>query len=650
MKKFALFSNDYLTIPANQRAFSWGKRQVEDLIRDLTLAGDSAHYFGPIIVTKTARPAFIDDEYSNTIEYYVDDGQQRITTLFLFANEIRRAMTALGGPPGAIEDLRKLIFIRHGGLKPRLTNAQPALEYYLRHVLDDPTAVAPPAERAPAMTAMDEVRTYLRKMLEGKSLADLLRWKNRILNQAMFEWVDIGGLGLNRYLTFDAINSRGLPLSEFDKIKNFCLLLATERGHALPIESSWYDALVELQKFGVADRTTERAFIAEVFSVFHNRPTPEDRVHDEFVREYRSLLSSNDAALLAELGSFISVWTRYARSFAFLSANVSLRNYGTNSSTAAGRWLDRLDNMGLPTITRAILATCHMQFGASDFERIAESSEVYTFRIHAVMRKRKDANKKILTRIANKVMRKGGDIASVIKQLCAILERDASLKAIVTELGNGTPKYNYDPRTGGWAHCYYFLYEYELSVSPLGVEPLPYAKNKEVIKNTQEHILPQGHRDGGWWEARWDAIRAEEFKHRLGNLVLTSDNFALGRKPIAEKLDAPPPTHCFNHSKATNSEKLIRNYTDGSQWSEGSILKREFDMLVFAAKRWHLGCSNDVGSIALPSAFGALGFGPIVVTSASECVDSEDLDGSGDLVDDGSDSPGAVDEDEFDEE
>ena len=45
-------SGKVLTVPANQRAFSWGVSQVDDLISDLKLAGTQAHYLGTVIVSR----------------------------------------------------------------------------------------------------------------------------------------------------------------------------------------------------------------------------------------------------------------------------------------------------------------------------------------------------------------------------------------------------------------------------------------------------------------------------------------------------------------------------------------------------------------------------------------------------------------------
>ena len=621
MNKFAdICSGRYFTIPENQRGFSWGADQVKDVIADLQLANTQSHYMGPLIVSRTEKADFQDDDLTTTVEFILEDGQQRLTTLFIFANEIQKEMVFRAVHPVHAQQLESYVFLKHQGKKLRLQNRQSALQDYLSFILIG--TPAPPAERVPAMQALDVVQKEIRSFVSNLSDQELLAWKQRISNSALFVWVDLAEAGVNRYLTFDAINSRGLPLSEFDKIKNFCILVFSVRKITVSdVASNWYKALVQLEKYGADSRANEADFIAEIYSAYHNKPVSHRDVHAAFVSKYRALLSNADAALEADICHFIGLWETYARSFGFLCCRKRSSYYGSVCNLEGGKWLDRLDNMDLPTITRPVLAAAHLKFSNTEFADVVRACEIYTFRVHAVIRKRKDANATKIVELANEVLRGGKDIAHVLRKICGWLATYAPLARVIADLADGKPKYAYDQTVSGWAYCYYFLYEYELSVSPAGVAPLPYETNKESVKNQQEHILPQQHRDGGWWEAHWpDRAKAEEFKHRFGNLVLTVNNLALGRKPIGEKLVSPAPTHCYTHSNATNSEKRMSNFTDGSAWKEMNILKREIELLKFAAERWNLKCSNDNGTIDLPTEFSSTGTNSIVV-NCEECVD-----------------------------
>jgi len=160
-------------------------------------------------------------------------------------------------------------------------------------------------------------------------------------------------------------------------------------------------------------------------------------------------------------------------------------------------------------------------------------------------------------------------------------------------------------------------------VSPEGTEPLPYAEDDEAKKNTQEHILPQQHRDGAWWETHWpDAAAADNYKHRLGNLVLSSGNQTLSRKMFALKCDDPSADYSFISDRATNAEKKIPQYSpDGQTWQQDQIIRREYDMLVFATKRWSVPCCADNATYYLSETFASRGMEAISV-SVPDCIRS----------------------------
>jgi hypothetical protein len=380
----------------------------------------------------------------------------------------------------------------------------------------------PPATKTPPMVAMELCRNYIRNRISKLLQPSILDWKNKIANQAKFIWVDLKSEGVNRYLTFDAINSRGLPLSEFDKIKNFCILLDSNRSLSLQAEEEWYKSISHLADFGVASRTDESTFISEALAVFFNQKVGQDKVHAAFVESFSPLLTRSDSVMESKLSEFVQSWEPLAKSFGFVASKRRVPHYGTLCTKAAGNWMNRLDNMELPGITRVLLTACHHIFSPSDFELVARACEIFTFRFYAVMGYRKDRHSGPILKLAHQVLMRKVSLPEVLGRICQWLKEHASLAQVLDELASGRAKYYHDRDVKGWAHCYYFLYEYELFNSPTGVAPIPWESSGEGRKNTQEHILPQTHRDNGWWETEWpDEAEADRFKHRLGNLTLT---------------------------------------------------------------------------------------------------------------------------------
>nr|WP_312295487.1 DUF262 domain-containing HNH endonuclease family protein [Brevundimonas diminuta] len=624
-----LFQGKQYVIPENQRGFSWTAREFSNLTDDLVLADGHAHYMGPLIVSRT-DDFVLDEAYETIVEYTLEDGQQRLTSLIILVNEIRLRMIELGDGGGHVGELTKLLFFQKNGYQRRIRNTNPGLDQYLSYILTD--APQPPANRTPPMAAMDRVRAAAKSFVAGLDVAQLAIWKGRVLNQAKFILVDLKTENINRYLAFDAINSRGLALSEFDKIKNFCILVASSRTIDVKPDAAWYDAIGHLDAFELTSRNDEAAFITELYNSFHNVSVGQAGVHDAFVERYKPLLAGADAVLENDFLSFVNFWEPYARSFSFIASKSRRSKYGELCTAVAGGWLDRLDNMDLATILRPILAASHLRMNQADFESIARICEIYTFRVYGVIQARKDRNAARHVALANEVLRINKPAPEIISKICELVSANAPLSRVLSKLSNGEPKYAYDSRMPGWNQCYYFLYEYEIGHSPPGVTPLPWASSKDRKVITQEHILPQGHRDSGWWESHWpDEAKADKFKHRLGNLALTANNAALGRKSIADKLNGPGK-HYFNAAQATNSEKRVGNFTDGVSWTQDEILAREFEQLEFAAKRWSVPCCSDNGVIVLPDVFDSLdGESRTITVQYDDCMSEpgEDLEEEG---------------------
>jgi hypothetical protein len=79
-----LDGNHHFFIPSYQRGFRWDKKQVEDLLKDISKFAEDAekgdfYCLQPIVVQK-----------QNENEWIVVDGQQRLTTLYLLLNYIKR--------------------------------------------------------------------------------------------------------------------------------------------------------------------------------------------------------------------------------------------------------------------------------------------------------------------------------------------------------------------------------------------------------------------------------------------------------------------------------------------------------------------------------------------------------------------------------
>jgi hypothetical protein len=95
-----------------------------------------------------------------------------------------------------------------------------------------------------------------------------------------------------------------------------------------------------------------------------------------------------------------------------------------------------------------------------------------------------------------------------------------------------------------------------------------------------------------------------------------------GRKMFALKCSDPGADYSYTSDRATNAEKKIPQYSsDGQTWQQDEIIRREYDMLVFATKRWSVPCCGDNATYYLPEAFSSRGFDTIFV-SVPDCIRS----------------------------
>jgi len=117
-------------IPENQRGFSWKNNHVDDLFHDLELAGDQSHYLGPVIVSKLEGEDFQDDELATVGKFTLEDGQQRITSFMIIANELRLRADQLELEPIHASELSRIVFYQQNGKQLRLENRNPNLQQF----------------------------------------------------------------------------------------------------------------------------------------------------------------------------------------------------------------------------------------------------------------------------------------------------------------------------------------------------------------------------------------------------------------------------------------------------------------------------------------------------------------------------------------
>ena len=113
-----LFRKRLFSVPDYQRGYSWEVRQVEEFLEDLELLGPHRyHYTGTVVLHESDSGARPMDEDGNTyVPVEIVDGQQRLTTIVLLLDGIRRSLIGFSDTAKGLSQGIKKNFIATKGL------------------------------------------------------------------------------------------------------------------------------------------------------------------------------------------------------------------------------------------------------------------------------------------------------------------------------------------------------------------------------------------------------------------------------------------------------------------------------------------------------------------------------------------------------
>jgi len=124
-------------IPYYQRNYSWEEEQLIDLWDDLNfLKNGKRHYFGTILIKDIEKTKKVSDLQAYNI-YEVIDGQQRLTTISIFLNEILKEMGDTDIKKVDIDGLKKLYLKFNKIYLLELLNEDK--DFFRNYIIDDKT-------------------------------------------------------------------------------------------------------------------------------------------------------------------------------------------------------------------------------------------------------------------------------------------------------------------------------------------------------------------------------------------------------------------------------------------------------------------------------------------------------------------------------
>ena len=546
----AVLAHNRLSVPLNQREYSWEEEHVQALFQDFAnaiLEGPVSYFLGTIVLTGATR--------ENRPE--VADGQQRLATTTILLAAIRDYFWHHEDQVRATaitQEYLSSIELETEQMVPQLRLNVDDNEFFTKYVLSQPDSidrdVVPSKEsHVKIKKAVDIASAHIVQILApiggSNHATTLIKWVSFIKEYAQVILLIVPD-HLNAFMMFETLNDRGLRASQADLLKNH--LLRRTGDNTSESQQRWAEMLGALESLAIDDIVVT---YLRHFVICEHGPTRErelfSRVANTVTSKHNALeFLSNTAKRAAPYSALFNpqhvVWNRYGKSTRdHVKAILELRVQQIRPLMFAV--LTNFEECELRSAF-SMFVNWSVRFLIAGGGRGGTLDRYYGLRAADVTR---------------------GDVKTA-KQLSAKMEEwvpsDAAFEAAFSEA-----------RVSQAHLARYYLRLLERQASQSGPEVIP---NDEEAINL-EHILPVT--PGEQWPD-FEPEVAKVFHKRLGNMVLlpADENVALGNRGFEEKKAV------FKESRLT----LTAGVKDYDSWTPGDISKRQTYLAKIAVRAWPL--------------------------------------------------------------
>lgn len=598
-----LFQTGRPCIPNFQRGYSWNKNHLEDLWLDIQQIPDGRqHYCGSILVVKKDD---IRTEHSSRIlqNLILIDGQQRCTTIFILLLAIRNHSKKLENGGGLLSEIENdFIYYRDrdGNEKLRLHNEHDELNTFMKQVVKDQD---PNPDVSPKKRIVEALRFFEMKISE-MNLGELEELLHITTTKLLSTEVYLDG-ELDQPTVFEAINNRGLGLSDMDKLKNYCMLLTDRvddlRNGDINFEIKWFTALQSLMKHDIYEKNKEDKMLGFYWMLFEGKRVTNP--FDEFRKMFQPLIREDNISderkqnLISKFKEYTEGFVGFARAFSEIESRANSYDYWGNtpeenkSRRDAALLHEKQDHMDYSDTFLSVVIASYMKFNHKDYVTILDTVEKTLFRVYRIFNKRSSHGYSKIPLLAHDIYHRKLNAYEADTECRKFAKDEGNLDDMVKELRDMTNAYK-------WAGIKYFLHEYERDLS--GGQCIVFTDFPSDKKQSIEHILPQTPGEDNYWdeaidktdengevsnESRFTNEDKYELTHRIGNLCLTQDNSFYGNKDYPSKRNGigEDDRHCYKNATTHQEKELARDYED---WTPENLVERSKKLIVFARKRW----------------------------------------------------------------
>ena len=541
-----LLAGRLFRIPEYQRAYSWHSRQRADLFSDIEKVAaspnDSIHFMATVVGLRRDKRTIITDEHQ-VVE--VVDGQQRLTTLVLLLKAAAQALNENNTLEVRIrrEIEETLVKPDEHSLLLLQTNHDSSHHFaeYLRKGSHPSSDTARTLADRELLKAMTECELFVARWGQRQSLSDLVALLKNRLTFIFHEIADEATV----YTVLEVLNSRGLEVSWFDRLKSILMGMAFKSSTGNQVELIdelhllWRDiyACIGLRQ-GMSTEALRFAATLRL-QTRPSRPLGEE----DAVETLRTQASGEPKQIVGT--------TQWIKSVTEAVDRLSQ---------------DRRKNAVRRIAQARLLATAaHLRSDFSDGERdrILKRWENVTFRIYGMMSR--DARTRVgdYVRLAWRILNEKISADDVLKGLKDIGD-DFPIDEAVDSVRDSDCYTDWQEEL----RCFFFRYEEHLaSEAGQNFDNEQWNRIWEVsAADSIEHILPQ-------------SKGPEGLVHRIGNLVLLPPR-------LNSKLGSKAPTDKAGDYQKTGlliAQAVVRDLPD---WGEEKIAAREDSLLKWALSEW----------------------------------------------------------------
>lgn len=547
-----LLSRRLFRIPHYQRAYSWQRKQRNDMfsdIKNLEGAPDNFHFMATVVGLRRESKLIGSDRYS-VIE--IVDGQQRLTTLVLLLKAIEQKLKCSHSDDA--QDLQRILVKGNDLDLILLQTNHDSSHYYADYLrLGEAPAVSD------AQTLAD--RELLNAISDCKSFVDEWNTPMELLtvvkNQLHFIFYQIEDEAAV-YTVFEALNDRGLDVSWLDKLKSrlmgvaFVVNSGNSEEHIHELHRIWSDIY---QTVGLQQGLSAEAL--------------------RFGSTLTSLSSLSKP--LSEEGAVRSFTDRVGTS---TPETIKISRWLLKVTQAVDKFLEDMQGSreAVTEIVHARLlavAILLSDFPSDKKTELLDEWEKTTFRIFGLFDKDARTGVGNYVRLAREIQRNSelsaDDILEKIKDLGASYNIDALLN---------------QPEDVNWyegreTELRYLLFRYEEHLAEQQGQKFDNEQWSRIWEDspsrTIEHIFPQS-------KGSQVPLKAGEvgvYVHRLGNLLLLPPglNSKLGDK------DPKVKASCYRQTGFFSAREVAQTIEERG-WGTDQIKEREQQLITWIREKW----------------------------------------------------------------